>query len=255
MTPAEEPAPIHTIRVLDIETTGIDPKADQIIEVGAFDLVLPGLIRPVGGCLVLPSIPIPPEASAVHHITGADFDEETPRLRDVADFYWSQEPGMAFAAHNADFEASFSPFPDIPWICTYKCALILWPDAPGHGNQTLRYWLGLDRESDFDPEKAMPPHRAAPDAYVTSRILRRLLAERTAEELLSYSRWPALLTKMNFGKHKGTLFRDARSDYLEWIRDKSELDANTKFTARYWLNKRAKEADKARTSTPEGATT
>jgi hypothetical protein len=26
-----------------------------------------------------------------------------------------------------------------PWICTYKCALRVWPDLDGHSNQELRY--------------------------------------------------------------------------------------------------------------------
>ncbi len=85
----------------------------------------------------------------------------------------------------------------------------------------------------------MPSHRALPDAYVTAHLLRRLLDERTVDQLLTISRYPALLRKMNFGKHKGMSFADAPADYLEWIRDKSDMNEDTKFTAKYWLQKRA----------------
>ena len=33
-------------------------------------------------------------------------------------------------------------------------------------------------------------------------------------------------------------FSDAPADYLQWIRDKSELNEDVKFSAAYWLQKR-----------------
>lgn len=230
------------IRVADLETTGTDedPGA-EIIEIARVDLILS--TQDIGNgwsTLVRPTMPIPPEAMAVHHITDAEV-AQAPALREVMDDF-AEEMGAAdlFAAHNAKFEQHFLPHWPDRWICTYRCALIVWPDAPGHGNQVLRYWLGLDAEQDFSYEEAMPPHRAYPDAFVTAFILRRLLRERTVDELLLYSKHPALLPVMRFGKHKGMKFTDAPSDYLVWIRDKSDMGEDVKFSARYWLQKRAK---------------
>lgn len=230
------------IRVIDYETTGTDEDADaEIIEAGSYDLVRDQagalVLKRPSAALVKPSRPIPPEARAVHHISDADV-ANAPVLREIVDDFF--DGAEIFAAHNAKFEQHFTPFAGLKWICTYRCARVVWPDAPGHSNQALRYWLDLDSADDFDPELSMPPHRALPDAYVTAHLLRRLLGERSIDELLTISKYPALLKTMNFGKHKGMAFVDAPADYLEWIRDKSDMNEDTKFSAKYWLQKRVK---------------
>ena len=49
-----------------------------------------------------------------------------------------------FVAHNADFEQSFLPeFAAVPWVCTFRAALRLVPDATSHSNQALRYHFGV----------------------------------------------------------------------------------------------------------------
>lgn len=229
------------IRVIDYETTGTNENPDaEIIEAGSYDLSRADdtaaweIHRPVHW-LIKPRGPIPPEARAVHHITDAEV-ENAPALREVIDDFL--DGAGICAAHNARFEEHFTPH-KMRWICTYKCARVVWPDAPGHTNQALRYWLDLDAAEDFSGERSMPPHRALPDAYVTAHLLRRLLAEKTVDELLKISQYPALIKVMNFGKHKGMTFADAPADYLEWIRDKSDMNEDTKFSARYWLQKRA----------------
>lgn len=163
------------LRVLDVETTGLEA-TDEVIEIGYCDLTthdeVPwqtqmGDVRSkLFGC----ARPCPPEVVAVHHITAADIaglELCTPRVMALL----AQKGCSVLAAHNAEFEAKwFTPEVLGPTrlICTLKAAYRVWPDAPGHGNQVLRYWLGLD----LSPELAMPPHRAGPDAYVTALITR-----------------------------------------------------------------------------------
>lgn len=60
------------IRVIDIETTGIDPGTDAIIEIASVDMVRDGGITNAMDTLVRPTKPIPPGASAVHHIVDED---------------------------------------------------------------------------------------------------------------------------------------------------------------------------------------
>lgn len=112
----------------------------------------------------------------------------------------------------------------------------VWPDAPTHTNQGLRYWRNLPVDRDL----AQPPHRALPDAYVTAHLFVELMKHKTPQEMAKISEYPALLRVMNFGKHKGMTFEAAPLDYLEWIRDKSDLNEDTKFSARYWIQKRTK---------------
>src|SRR5262249_61010697 len=60
------------IRVIDIETTGTDPASDAILEIASVDLVRGGGITNAMDTLVRPGKPIPPGASAVHHIVDED---------------------------------------------------------------------------------------------------------------------------------------------------------------------------------------
>lgn len=225
-------------RVIDFETTGTpEDKDSEVIELGRIDVDL--ATKQIGNpwsSLCLPRGPIPPIAKAVHHITEADV-ASAPQARDLWDaFFDGCSSTDILVAHNAKFEQHYCPSIGCEWIDTYKVARVVWPDAPTHSNQGLRYWLDLA----VDREQASPPHRALPDAYVTAHLFVRLLNERPVEEMVRISKYPALLKVMNFGKHRGTTFEAAPLDYLEWIRDKSEMDEDTKFSAKYWITKRTK---------------
>lgn len=221
-------------RIIDYETTGTqDDHAAEIIEFGRIDVdISTRQISNPWRSYARPRGPIPPETKAVHHITEDDV-KGAPQARELFDEFLGGDIAY-LVAHNCPFEQNFTPDMGIPWICTYRVSRIVWPDAPGHSNQTLRYWLDLPA----DPERASPPHRALPDAYVTALLFCRLLDEKTPDEMVQISRYPALLKIMNFGKHKGMAFADAPIDYLEWIRDKSDMNEDTKFSAKYWIQKR-----------------
>lgn len=223
-------------RTIDYETTGTpENDAAEIIEIGRIDVDLSSrtvLDETTWGTFCLPRGPIPPETKAVHHITEDDV-RGAPQAREVFDEFLSGQPAY-LVAHHADFEKHFTPDIGVPWICTMKVARIVRPDAPGHSNQCLRYWQDLP----CDPERASPPHRALPDAYVTAHLFCRLLEHKTPDEMVTISKYPALIKIMNFGKHKGMTFEEAPIDYLEWLRDKSDMGEDVKFSARYWIQKR-----------------
>lgn len=73
---------------LDLETTGVDPRNDRIVEISLMKVFPPG---PDGASpepvvrtrRVNPGMPIPPGASAVHHITDDDVADE-PRFENLA---------------------------------------------------------------------------------------------------------------------------------------------------------------------------
>jgi len=229
------------IRVIDYETTGTqDDEHAEVIELGRIDVDLGSLniVNPWTS-LAKASRPIPPVTMAVHHITDADV-EDAPMRGDLwRPFYEGCDETDILAAHNAKFEQHFHKGMGRQWICTYKAAISVWPDAPTHSNQGLRYWLDVDRKhNDFDKERADPPHRALPDAYVTAHILVELLKHRTPAQLVEISNNPVLLTVLRFGKHKGMKYAEAPADYLRWIRDKSDMDEDTKFSATHWLQNR-----------------
>lgn len=210
------------IRVFDVETTGLDPKVDRIVEIAAYDLTDSGDIELAGCSLVDPGRDIPPEASAVHHIVAED-------LISMAKFgdawtalnaYKPDPPITMYAAHNCAFEQGFLPTPaGVEWICTYKTALRIWPDAASHSNQYLRYWLGLDSRPSFNRSLAASAHRAAPDAYVTAFLLKELLEYTAVEQLIEWTKEPKLYPSITFGKHKGEKWANVPGDYLVWLRD------------------------------------
>jgi DNA polymerase III subunit epsilon len=89
----------------DLETTGIQPKTDAVVEIGAvrFDGA-----EPVDAfcTLINPGRPIPPEASAVNGITDemvADQPSIETVLADLADFCGD----LPLVAHNAPFDFKF----------------------------------------------------------------------------------------------------------------------------------------------------
>jgi exodeoxyribonuclease X len=228
-------------RVVDIETTGTEPPA-EIIEFGRVDLdtaraplaidrPLARLYRPLRG--------IPPETMAVHHITEGDIPEDAPvctpdKLRQAV--FGGSSPDV-LVAHNSAFEQKFigpEATDALPWICTYKSALRVWPEAPGHSNQVLRYWLGLKLEE----KNAMPPHRAGPDAFVTAHILAELLKAASVEDMIAWTKEPRLMRSIPFGKHRGMAWSAAPLDYLQWMARQSDMDPDAIWNARQELARR-----------------
>lgn len=123
------------IRVVDFETTGVEPPA-EVCEVGFCDLHLEERKIDPPNWRLYGVQSMPPEVRAIHHISF----EECRGLEPFNPEWMSSSDVSAFAAHNAAFEVKFFT-PTIPVICTYKAALRVWPTAPAHNNGTLRYWL------------------------------------------------------------------------------------------------------------------
>lgn len=239
---------VSLIRIVDLESTGFAPPDAAPCEVGWVDVKLADpatgfwSVNPesMHGVLCNPSRPIPPETSAIHHIVDEDVAGKIFWPEALAACAAKDDPLFSpdvFVAHNAKFEKLWFT-PEVvgkkPWICTYKCALRLWPDAPAHNNQTLRYWLkpeGLDRAI------ANVAHRAMPDAYVTAFLLIEMLKVASIEDLISWSQAPALLPKIRFGKHAGKKWSEVPADYLQWV-IKQDMDEDVIHTAKIELARR-----------------
>jgi exodeoxyribonuclease X len=226
-----------TVRVIDLETTGVDPETDAIIEIASVDMlkVEAGFnITNERATLVFPGCPIPPQASAVHHLIHEDV-EKAPRLSEVIEQFAGAHD---YIAHNCDFEKGFIGKylgASATWICTYKCALRVWPEAPGHSNQVLRYWRNLVYPFARNREDLVA-HRALGDAIVTAALFVELMKVGTKwSDMVKWSSEPAFYTRFTFGKHRGKRYDEAPVDYLQWICEKSDLDDDTKFSALHWL--------------------
>jgi exodeoxyribonuclease X len=225
------------IRVVDTETTGMgdDAKLVEIAWVDVDYLALKGRMGDQKQYLIKPGIPIPPEASAIHHITdemverdGVLFGQIHPELIDGADM---------FAAHNAEFDRRFVGAMEKRWICTMRCARHLYRDAPGFSNQTLRDHLKLPNP----PEEAGHAHRALYDAFVTAHLLSRMLDIKTPTELVTLTQKPIFYRSLPFGKHKGEPIEDVPTSYLKWARGQ-DFDDDIKFTINCELKRRREQS-------------
>ncbi len=234
------------IRCIDFETTGLPTKdtTEAVCEIGWCDAVFyrdsVEVLAPQS-VLVNPGRPIPPIASAVHHITDAMVADCPPPTEAMAALMNGAD---VFCAHNVDHEKEYFGGGDKPWLCTYKTALRVWPDAAGHKLSELRYILGVDKEDDFVPELAMPPHRAAPDAYVSAFVVRKILGQVALEDALRWSKGPALVYMCFFKKYRNKPWHEVPSDYMHWVLDNVHDNRDVRATCKYWLRKR--EADKVR---------
>ena len=216
------------LRVIDIETSGGSPS--EIIEIAAVDVVqTEGVWRAEAprSRLFRPKGEITFHAMAIHHLTPSHFASSLPCCDDrrLIDFLNAGGAADHLVAHNAAFESAHigaSVTGDTPWICTVKGARHAWPDAPGHSNQVLRYWRGLD----LDPALAMPTHRAAPDAWVTAHILIDLLQSCSVAELAEATHAPRRLDRIPFGRYRGKDWSLAPADYLRWMISEPEMSAD-----------------------------
>jgi exodeoxyribonuclease X len=228
------------IRVTDFETTGVEP-IHEVCEVGwsDYDTEAQRVLSPTWKLCRVAAMP--PEARAVHHISATETQCELPW--DADEFLARAEVDQvaAFAAHNAKFEAQWLAVGSIPLICTYKAALRAWPDAPGHSNQCLRYWLEDRGLILSDRKLAEPPHRAGPDAYVTALILKALfLAGVQGKQMVAWTREPALLPTCPIGEHRGKAWADVPFGFLDWmVRKAHDMDPDLKWNAQRELDRRA----------------
>lgn len=246
--------PPSIIRVIDLETTGNAPPAHAVVEIGWQDVALGEdgrweLSGEGGNLLVNPGRAIPPVTMAVHHIRDEDV-ADARYWHDVARPILDPWPRrIALAAHRASFEEQFCT-PALTrgadWICTWKCALRLWPESPGYSNQMLRYWR---RPEGLEHERGLPAHRAFPDAYVTAHHLRDQLNQASAAQLIEWSKQPGLLPRVRYGPDRGREWREIDNDALAAFL--TDRDPDIRFTAQTELERRRGGGDVGRARAQE----
>lgn len=225
------------LRVIDFETTGMEPPS-EVVEAAICDVTGDGAVWTVGEprswlCAVSA---IPPEVRAVHHIGMADLAGCEPFRREM--MVAGEQTPSAMVAHNYEFEAKFLGEHGLPTLCTLKAAYRVWPDAPGHSNSVLRYWLEDQGLLSLDVAKAMPPHRAGPDAYVTAHILKALLTRATGREMIAWTREPRLLPTCPLGKFRGKPWPEVEAGFLSWMLAQPTMEADLKWNAERELERR-----------------
>ncbi|KQK30395.1 exonuclease domain-containing protein [Bosea thiooxidans] len=229
----------NRVRVIDLETAGDGPH--DVCEIGWQDVSLGadgrwGVTEERGALLVNPGRAISADTMAVHHIRDEDV-AGAPYWKDIAPTILKPERGvLALAAHRAAFEQRYCRprlSAGAQWICTWKCALRLWPELPRFSNQMLRYQR---KPAGLVHEIGLPAHRAMPDAYVTAHHLRDMLNEASIDQLLAWSIEPGLLPRVPTGPDRGKTWDQLSAPALSELA--ASRDVDLRFSAKTELERR-----------------
>jgi Rad3-related DNA helicase/DNA polymerase III epsilon subunit-like protein len=159
---------------LDLETTGLDPSRDRVIEVGAVaftpDRTLGTLER-----LVDPQRPLPEAVARLTGISQADLNgaaSAESALGELAAFLRGRQPVGHGARLDVDFLTASGVWErGLEILDTLDVARILLPGAASHSLPLLAIELGFSQPR---------PHRALDDADATRQLLLRLREEAAA---------------------------------------------------------------------------
>jgi DNA polymerase-3 subunit epsilon len=199
----------------DTETTGIKPEKDYIIEIAAYDPERNLRFEKFAN----PGVPIPPEASAIHHITdemvaaapsfahvGAEFIEFCAgdvvliaHNNDAFDFHFLR---CEFQRHSLQFPSAWKFFDTLKWARRYR------PDLPRHTLQFLREIYGI---------AANNAHRALDDVIVLHQIYQSLVDDLCMDEVYALLNKPRTIQHMPFGKHQGEPLSKIPGSYIQWL--------------------------------------
>ena len=204
--------------------------------------------------LYKPPIKVPPEASAVHHITNKML-ENKPAFMGSGDFSKIKEflenKNAVVVAHNAPFDLIIikkEGIVPVNFICTLRLARYLDPDEKieKYNLQYLRYLLDIEIDA--------TAHDAFGDVLVLEKLYERLKKklieqekigeEKVEKRMIEISSHPSLFTSIKFGKYSGKKIEEIKKvdrGYLEWLLaqkiDSDQIDEDWIYTLKHYLGK------------------
>jgi DNA polymerase-3 subunit epsilon len=168
---ALEEAPLEGLlyTAFDLETTGLDPKEDAIIALGAVHLLGSRVLRhEVFEALVDPGRPIPKASTEVHGLTW-EMLKGKPKLEEVLPAFRAFLEGSVLVAHNGAFDMAFLRKVGIdqpPLVDTLLLAHLLFPDLKDHRLERLAERFGVP---------VLGRHTALGDALMTAEVYARMI--------------------------------------------------------------------------------
>ncbi len=170
-----------TFSIFDIETTGLNPHGDKIIEIAAVR-VEKGKIVTSYSSLIDPGIKIPEITTELTGITD-DMLKGAPSFEEVFRGFEDFVEGSILVAHNASFDMGFmghhasllgSEF-NYAHIDTLQWCRDIYPDNKKHGLKDMGKMFGMEFRH----------HRALDDANVTAHIFIKILEELSQRGIIS----------------------------------------------------------------------
>ncbi len=173
---ADRPLSALTFVVFDTETTGLDPKSDEIVQIGAVRAVNGRLITgEVLDTYVDPGRPIPPASSRVHGVTD-ELVAGAPRVGEAARRFHDFARDAVLVAHNAPFDIAFLKRAeaaagvafDQPVLDTVLLSAAVFGETEEHTLDAIAARLDVRIEG-------AARHTATGDAMATAAVLLKLL--------------------------------------------------------------------------------
>ena len=236
------------LAVFDIESTGINPRTDRIIELSVVKLMPPKGAHQLHTFLLNPGIPIPPESSAIHGIKDSDVADK-PLFKTLAPDLYRLLEGCDFGGYNIirfDIPMLIEEFVRASINFNMAGRRIVDAQRIFHKREPRDLKAALDF---YCGELFLEGHRAEADALATVRVLEGQFSKypdlpRTLDELDKYCdlrdpswadrdgklRWQNREIAINFGKNKGKLISEMACvdpGFLKWIL-KSDFASDTK---------------------------
>ncbi len=236
---------MNKIIFFDTETTGNEQK-DFLVQIAYKngEESFTGLYKP--------ELKIPPEASAIHHITNKMIADK-PSFFDSGDQMkikkLFEDENSIVVAHNAPFDLMIIKKENIEpkkFICTLRVARYLDPEGKieKYNLQYLRYLLEIEIEA--------TAHDALGDVLVLEQLFERLKKklketehmgdDEALNKMIEISSHPSLLHTFNFGKHIGKKIEDVCNldrGYLEWLLkqklESDQIDEDWIYTLKHYL--------------------
>lgn len=160
----------ETLVSFDLETTGLSPRSDRIIEIGAVKFDRTGVLDTYT-TLADPGVPVPLVIQRLCGIHDQDLQGQPSPAEAVAGLALFSQ-GCTLVGHGVSFDMAFCSeiLPDVfsgrLAIDTSELARVLLPSAPSHSLEELSRSLDLPHDR---------PHRALSDAQATQLLLESLI--------------------------------------------------------------------------------
>ena len=228
-----------TFICFDLETTGLNPDNDRIIEVAVSKFTFDGTLESFE-TLINPQRTIPDETIAIHHIT-QDMVRGKPLVDAVLPDVLKLIGNEIIVGHGISLDIAFVMAAcrqyGVPnrlnsnlFIDTLRLAR-LYGESPTNSLQVLRQHFNIQSEG---------AHRAMSDVSVNIQVFKHLSASfKTTKELLDRLKKPIMLKKMPLGKHRGRPFSDVPVEYLGWAVHQN-FDQDLLYSIKTELSKRKK---------------
>ena len=172
---------IFPLVFVDVETTGLYPSKDDIIEVSAIRFEAGMVPTAKFTTFCSPRHPIPAEATAINHITD-DMVEDAPAFRTVAPALSEFIKGCNLAGHNLEFDIRFLYSGGVVIDEKTRCYdtldmarnTIRKGDILNYKLPTLCSWYGIWRDD---------AHRSLSDCYATAKVFTNIVSDKTGRAL------------------------------------------------------------------------